>query len=165
MDVLYALENSSDDNMVLGGTNVTGEVHLLWRYVYLKNTILAGQDAEFNIYKSYIFDPTPQKLVFTFLAVLVQLTLTIAICWDIWTGYAFGYEDGLNDYEISVQFISVAVFILLSIQTNRTTSLYFKFYEKIGIMFCLPWYLLICDFLSNIVVSIVITLFSYLFLI
>ena len=73
-DVLYAIPNEkSDENMQIGGINVTGQIHLLWRYVYLKDEILAGQDSEFNIYKSYLFEPTPTKLVYTLLAVVVQV--------------------------------------------------------------------------------------------
>eukprot|EP00483_Globobulimina_turgida_P013201 UN13225 len=61
--------------------------------------------------------------------------------------------------------LSGGVFVLLSIATNRTTQLYYIFYQRIGLMFSIPWYLLWCDFLSNIFVSITITLVSYLFLI
>ena len=165
-DILYVVPNNkSDENMKLGGINVTGQVHLLWRYVFLKDELLFGQDSEFNIYKSYIFMPTPQKLRFTFLAVFVQILLTIAICYDLWDGWPFGFEDGAVNHELATKMLSATVFILLSIQTNRTTGLYFRFYEKIGLMFKLPWYLLICDFISNIIISVVITLFSYMFLV
>eukprot|EP01083_Nonionella_stella_P070805 189651_1 len=163
-DVLYALPNQNDDNMRLGGLNVTREVHLLWRYVFLKDEILAGQDAEFNIYKSYIFEPSAEKLVFCFIAMTVQLALTSAICYEIFQGVPFGFDDGVEGDELVIKILSGGVFVLLSIGTNRTTKMYLQFYEEIGCMFALPWFILFADFLSNIVIPIVITLVSYLFL-
>eukprot|EP01083_Nonionella_stella_P271898 921813_1 len=48
----------SNDMVELGGYDVTVYVLLLWRYVFLDNVLLKGQDAEFNIYRSYYFDQT-----------------------------------------------------------------------------------------------------------
>ena len=62
-----------EDNLQFGGMDISHQVHILWRYEFLKNHILAGQDSEFNIYKSYIIDPSPQKLVFCVVAVTLQV--------------------------------------------------------------------------------------------
>lgn len=163
--VLYALDGANMDNIYLGGMDVTNQVHLLWRFVFLKDNVLSGQDSEFNIYKSYIFNPHPLKLMFSFVAILVQLVLTVAMCYDILDGWPFVEAlEKQSEYTASVIYVSILVFILLSISTNRTTSLFFDFYENIGIAFHIPWYFIICDFLSNIVISTTITLFSFLFL-
>merc|ERR1712087_436365 len=37
----------------LVGLDVTDMVRVMFRYVFLKEVLLAGQDAEFNIYRSY----------------------------------------------------------------------------------------------------------------
>ena len=90
--------------------------------------------------------------------------MTTAICYDIWQVRWWGFGDGVGETETTIKLLAGLIFVLLSIATNRTTSLYYKFYENVGLMFGIPWYLLFCDFISNIVVNITITLFSYLFL-
>ena len=148
--------------------DITHQVHILWRYEILKNIILAGQDSEFNIYKTYIIDPSPQKLVFSVVSVTLQLVFTAAIIYDVTLMYE---ETSLAElcgtgelYANIVLVMSIMVFIFLSISTNRTTAQFRAFYEHLGVVYRVPWFLVICDFMSNVVVSIVVTFISFFFL-
>ena len=96
------------------------------------------------------------------------MVLTVAIIYDV----ALLYEEeslmercGTGEmYENIVLAISVMVFVFLSISTNRTTAQFRAFYEHIGAAYRVPWLLVICDFLSNVAVSIVVTFISFFFL-
>ena len=92
----------------------------------------------------------------------------MAIVYDVSLLYE---EEPLGDrfgsgelYENIVLAMSVMVFVFLSISTNRTTAQFRAFYEHIGAAYRVPWLLVICDFLSNVVVSIVVTFISFFFL-
>ena len=58
-DLLYYAKS---DAMHFGGENVTSQVLCIWRFVFLRDILLKGQDSEFNIYRSYYFDPLTDKV-------------------------------------------------------------------------------------------------------
>ena len=89
-DILYFSEVSS---FYFGGENITKQVQLLFRYVYLKEVLLKGQDTEFNIYRSYYMDPSREKVAMGLLALMLQIILTAAISVDVFNDFT---KDGLN---------------------------------------------------------------------
>eukprot|EP01084_Bolivina_argentea_P132136 233171_1 len=145
-----------------GGENITNQILVMWRYVFLKNVLLKGQDSEFNIYRSYYFDEKPQKIPMALLALTIQIVLTIAITINVYRNFKSSFIDGEIDIFLIVA--SVLVFCYISFSTNGTAKLFVRFYKDIDLVYNIPWFLLFCDFISNIVIAIYICLVSLLFL-
>mmetsp|Transcript_96578 Transcript_96578/g.118340 ORF Transcript_96578/g.118340 Transcript_96578/m.118340 type:complete len:610 (-) Transcript_96578:57-1886(-) len=168
--VLYALNRSENDNLHCGGNNVTNIVHLVWRFVYLKDYILKGQDAEFNIYRSYYFDASPSKLYLSLIGIILQITLCIALTvnvvrnWDpdlLRLGSKGGRE---NTQDFLIFLIAGVVFSFLSLTTSKTIGLYLDFYSHLYLGFEAPWYFVICDYISNVIITIYITIIGFFYL-
>ena len=77
-DILYYANSKS---FCLGGENITGQVQILFRYVFLKDILLNNQDSEFNIYRSYYFDPRHDKMAMALLALVTQVLYSILYNW------------------------------------------------------------------------------------
>lgn len=157
-DILYY---ANSESFYFGGENITAQVQIMFRYVFLKDILLKNQDSEFNIYRSYYFEPRHDKMAMALLALILQITLTVAITiniindWDIL----------LNQNNYFIVFCSVLVFCFISYSTNGTAKLFSQFYKDIGLAYDLPYFLVFCDFISNIVIALYVCFISLFFLI
>ena len=63
--------------------------------------------------------------------------------------------------EIVTVCVSLLVLIFLSNITKKTVLNFVTFYENISLVFKILMFLMVCDFISNVIVAIIITLVSF----
>ena len=156
-DILYY---ANADSFYFGGENITAQVQIMFRYIFLKDILLKQQDSEFNIYRSYYFDPRHDKMAMALLATILQVVLTVAITIDV--GLSFDDVTHQDNYLIIAS--SILAFCFISYSTNGTAKLFRKFYHDINLAYDLPWFLVFCDYFSNVIIAMYICLLSLFFL-
>eukprot|EP01083_Nonionella_stella_P230087 813732_1 len=147
LKVLYYDDDTPELSMA---HDVTIYVLMLWRYVFLHNILLKGQDNEFNIYRSFYFAPDEFKIPMALLALLVQIVLSVGITIHIADNFEYIYE---RDLDVFVTICSLFVFGLISMSAYSTATAFVKFYENIYYAYDVPWFFVVCDFISNMVMS------------
>merc|ERR1719242_1687562 len=156
-DTLYFAKT---DVMHYGGENVTSQVLCMWRYVFLRDVLLKGQDAEFNIYRSYYLDPQEGKIVLSVLSLALQIALTVSISIAVFNGW----DDIKTQKNPLVIVCSVLAFCFISYSTQGTGRLFRRFYKDIGLAYDLPLFMMLCDYISNVLISWYICCLSLFFL-
>ena len=141
---------------MLGSNDITDLTKLMFRVMFLSRLT---DVSEINIFRSYYLAPTKMKLVLSWLSVCIQIVLAIVLVWHVIDNW--NWPD-LSDYKQAVMVgVSLFVLIFLSNLTKKTITNFISFYRDINLVFKVPATLLICDFISNVVVAVVITLVSF----
>ena len=156
-DVLYY---AKADAMHYGGENVTSQLLCIWRFIFLRDVLLKGQDSEFNIYRSYYLDPLEGKIAMAVLSLGLQIVLTVALSHYVYMRWELIWE---QDDPLIIT-TSIMAFCFISYSTNGTMNLFRRFYKDIGLAYELPLFLLVCDYVSNIVLASYICCLSLFFL-
>eukprot|EP01083_Nonionella_stella_P230089 813735_1 len=84
------------------------------------------------------------------LALLVQIVLSIGITIHIVDNFEYIYE---RDFDVFVTICSLLVFGLISTFAHSTANAFIKFYRNVYYAYDVPWFFVVCDFISNMVMS------------
>eukprot|EP01084_Bolivina_argentea_P245856 411537_1 len=156
---IYFLSKDFDINNfpIPASKNITLALKIMLRKRLLSN-LLAGQDNEFNIFRSYYFDENVDKISFAVLAVTLTVSLTTVLLIDI----VNNIDSTLEQDDNGIIVISVLIFLCLAQLSLTTINSFGEFYgDKVGVLFDIPWFLIFSDFLLNVIIPIVITLISF----
>eukprot|EP01084_Bolivina_argentea_P183817 317132_1 len=118
--------------------NITEPLWIAWRYKWIKNKCLYGQDTEFNIYRSLCFITHHQqffgfevehlkRIPIGILSLILQLLLTIGVVYevvDLWD------IETMFDNDIIIISISVLVFSFISFKYLFTVWKFYQFYHN-----------------------------------
>ena len=149
-----------------GYQSITEQLWITDRYHYLKNEVLYGQDNEFNIFKSLCFLPPDeedldQRLSIGILCLISQFLLTIGIVMEVYNNWDI---DEMIDSDPMIIVISFVVFSFISYTTRWTLIKFLEFYTNATPVIKIPWWIMVLDFVSNIVIGFVICLVSFAYL-
>eukprot|EP01084_Bolivina_argentea_P018806 34994_1 len=151
--------------------NITEAIWISMRYNWLISACLYGQDNEFNIFRSLCFiepghnDDKIVRLSIGMLCLILQIFLTFGIASQVfnnWDTETMFDNNKYDDWTITI--ISILVFSFISLMYTFTVRKYYEFYENMHMLFEISWIIIILDFISNILIGLIISICAFFYL-
>ena len=165
--------------------NITEPLWISHRYHWIINGCLYGQDAEFNIFRSlcfvrydYVTDPKLATWYFLnsmnlnhliripigILCLALQILLTIGIVMEVVDNWDIDEMFENSDTKSMIIIISIFTFSFISYTFVFTVIKFFQFYINMSKVFMISWWIIVFDFISNIIIGFLLCMVSWFYL-
>eukprot|EP01084_Bolivina_argentea_P214247 363748_1 len=163
----YKNRKINENGLKCIGIDVTEWYFVALRYVVLRFA-LGGQDNEFNIYRACYFTGLqnfPITVAFSIASLVLSIIFCAAVTLDVIDNLDLSeIGQGVNNQLILC--LSVIIFCIIGLLSYRTIEMTVQFYERsfgLWTYSTIYWFLMSADFITNIVISIIVGFVSFFF--